>query len=187
LKLALALLALIALPAFAADISVSWVNPTRDVDNVLLPATGPQSLASTRVQYGSCSGTAFGTAAGQVIVPAPATTTTISGLPSGSTYCVRAFSRNVAGDESAASNVVSRVIPTVPPQPPVLSSTVNIVWEQRRLWIFSYLAQVGTAPIGSACEANETRWRGQTYNGIDVDLVKLSTKVDPRNLYTRCA
>jgi len=146
-------MALIALPAIAADISVSWSNPTRDVDNVLLPATGPQSLASTRVQYGSCSGALFGAVIGQAVVPAPATTTIITGLPSGSTYCVRAFSRNVAGDESAASNVVSRVIPTSPPQPPVLSSTVNIVWELSYPGGREKLMAVGDAPIGSPCGA----------------------------------
>jgi hypothetical protein len=146
-------LGLFASAAYAADATITWTMPTQNTDNSAIPASGSGSIASTRVEWGTCSGTSFGTKAGERIVNAPATTTTITGLTSGSTFCFRAFVRNTAGAESAASNVVSRVMPSPTPKPPVLSSTVSVVWSYKRAGPHETLEVVGSAPIGTECGA----------------------------------
>jgi hypothetical protein len=147
-------LGLFAGAAYAADATITWTMPTQNTDNSAIPASGSGSIASTRVEWGSCTSTGgFGTKAGERIVNAPATTTTITGLASGSTFCFRAFVRNTAGAESAASNVVSRVMPSPTPKPPVLSSTVSVVWSYKRTGRGESLEVVGSAPIGTECGA----------------------------------
>lgn len=109
--------------AHAADAALSWSLATQNTDGSAIPASGAGSLTATRVEWGSCSGTAFGTKAGEVTVPTPATTTTVTGLGV-ATYCFRAFSRNTYGVESAASLVVSKTVPAPTPNPPVLAVPV---------------------------------------------------------------
>ena len=104
-------------PLLAANVTVSWTHPTQFTDGSALALN---QIASTRVEYGSCAGTAFGTVAGQVTVPAPATTTTISGFAPG-THCFRAYTRTTvaAGNqESGPSGMATKVIPFPPPNPP---------------------------------------------------------------------
>jgi hypothetical protein len=154
MKIVLLLLVLLgAQVAFAADAALSWSNPTTNVDGSSIPATGPGSIASTRLEWGTCSGTSFGTLQGSQSVPAPATTATITGLASGVTYCFRAFSINTFAEISLASNVVSRSMPNPVPRPPTLSSTVSVVWSHKRMGWGETLEIVGTAPLGTPCGA----------------------------------
>lgn len=103
--------------AAAATLSTSWTNPTQNTDSSAIPATGPGSIASTRVEYGSCSGTAFGTKSGEVTVQGAATTASIPNLGPG-TWCARAYTTNTYGSESGPSNVASKVIAAPTPNPP---------------------------------------------------------------------
>jgi hypothetical protein len=149
---ALLLLALLPLSALAAGVTVSWTHPTQNTDGTALALA---NIASTRVEYGSCSGTAFGTKAGEAVVPAPATTTTFDLAPG--TYCFRAYSKTVAALgalESGPSGVASKVVPYSPPNPPVIT-VVNIT-------AYEYIGPkgrnparlgkvVGTVPLGTAC------------------------------------
>jgi hypothetical protein len=125
MSLALLLLGLFALltRAEAADLNVSWTNPVTNVDGSAIPATGPGSLTGTRVEHGTCSGAAFGVKEGERVAPAGVTSLTILNVAPGTT-CVRAFARNTYGNESAASSVQSKVIPTPVPNPPVLAVPV---------------------------------------------------------------
>jgi hypothetical protein len=113
----------------AGSLTVSWTLPTQNTDNSAIPLTGTTALASTRVEWGTCSGTAFGTKAGETLVNVPATTTTVPNLTDGQTYCFRAFSRNVAGAESTASLVVSKAVPVPTPKPPVIVTVATVVYE----------------------------------------------------------
>lgn len=85
LALALAFVALTAsaqtLPRDSAR--VSWVLPTLNVDGSTIPATGPGSLRDVRVRRGTCVGTAFGTQAEVVTLPATALEYTFNLLPDG--------------------------------------------------------------------------------------------------------
>lgn len=166
--------------AHAADATVSWTNPTQNTDNSAIPATGPGSLTGTRVEYGTCAGTAFGTKAGEVIVTAPATSATITGLSDAATYCFRAFSRNTFNAESAASNVVSKVMPTPTPKPPVLSSTVTVAWDLKNGMPYRV---VGTLPLGTACGSKV--WR--SYYEVPRASVTLSRQPRSTRLVTKCA
>lgn len=100
---------LLAAPSFPATISVSWAHPTRNVDGSRIPPSGDGSIASTRVEWGTCLGqNGFGAVLGDKVVSGTDTTTRILDLQSEATYCIRAYSRNNNGEESAASKVVAR-------------------------------------------------------------------------------
>ena len=42
----------------AADVRVSWTQPVQNADGSAIPVSGAGSLASNRVEWGSCVGTA---------------------------------------------------------------------------------------------------------------------------------
>jgi hypothetical protein len=134
--LTLALLALF-LPAaaMAGTANVSWTNPTQFEDGTAL---APADIASTTVEYGSCTGTAFGTKAGQQVATGSASTLVISNLAP-ATYCFRAATTVVAakgGGTSTFSNVASKVVPFSNPKPPTLLDVI-IAWLRR---VFGHFA-----------------------------------------------
>ena len=96
--------------AVAGSAVISWNNPTANTDGSTIPSTGPGSLVSTRVEWGSCSGSAFGTSQGNILVNQPSTSAEISDLAPG-LYCFRAFAKNTFGSESLASNIASKEVP----------------------------------------------------------------------------
>lgn len=106
-------------------VKVTWVNPTQYTDNSALPAA---ELTATRVAWGSCNGSAFGTKIGEHKLGA-VTTDTITGLAAGK-YCFMVFATATksgqAPTESDGTNVVSVTLalgPTPTPKPP---STVSV-------------------------------------------------------------
>jgi hypothetical protein len=108
-------------PAAAATITVTWSNPLTNTDGSTILDTGPESLNTWRIEYGTCVAGAFGVKAGEFVRTravggAPLTTAT-NNVPPGLT-CVRAFVANVSGVESDASNVSSRTVPASKPNPP---------------------------------------------------------------------
>lgn len=113
-RLALALL-LVASPAFAAKVPVSWTNPTTNTDGSALT-----NLASVTVQWGSCSGGAFGTLQSAVTVKTstPGAKMSAFAYPVGlALVCVRAFATNSAGASSAYSSVATWTPPAALGQP----------------------------------------------------------------------
>lgn len=106
---------LVSLAAFAA--TVNWTAPTANTDGSAIPATGPGSIASYRIEYGTCNGTAFGTKAGEIVVNAPALTGNTPPTAPG-TWCYRMYAVNTFGVESDPTNVVSKVIAPPKPNPP---------------------------------------------------------------------
>jgi hypothetical protein len=184
MRLIAILLLLVAPAAFAADATITWQHPTRNVDGSTIPTTGAGSVASTRLQYGSCSGTAFGTLLGELAVPGPATTAAVTALAAGTTVCFRAYSRNTYGEESGASNVVLRTIPAPVPLPPVLSSTVTVAWEYKRGWFGSRLEYAGTIPLGTPCGPKAYTIGTVRYNEVNWRAVDSAAKV--RNTITIC-
>ena len=151
----LLLLALLPLTALAASVTVTWTHPTQNTDGTALALA---NIASTRVEHGTCSGTAFGTKAGEAVVPAPATTTTFDLGPG--THCFRAYTKTVAavgGLESSPSGVASKVVPFPPPNPPVIT-VVNIVAyevQTHPMWGNRLGRNVGTVPLGTECVPGE--------------------------------
>jgi len=62
--------------AHAGTATVSWTHPTTYTDGSALALT---DISQTRIEYGTCAGTAFGTKAGEQIATGTATTVTIRG------------------------------------------------------------------------------------------------------------
>ena len=177
-------LCLSASPANAGDAALTWTLATANTDGSAIPASGPTSLASTRVEWGTCSGSNFGTAIGQQTVATPATTYTITGLAAG-VWCFRAYSRTVAGLESAPTNAVTKTILQAPPQPPGnLTVAALVVYQFIGTDDAVALLPVGTVPAGTACDPL------QSVNGryaVPRAAVTWYGNVKPRVVFAQCA
>lgn len=140
--------------AFAGSATATWTHPTQYTDNTALAVA---DIQQTRLEYGSCVGTAFGVKAGEVIVTGSGTSATVQNLTAGA-YCFRAYTK-AKGVESAASAVASKVVPQTAPQPPVLVTVETVAYsitvDYPNLAIVKNLA-VGKVAIGVACTAAET-------------------------------
>lgn len=154
-SLRILLLTLLSAAAVAGSLTVSWTPPTQNTDGSAIPATGTGALASTRVEWGTCSFGSFSTKLGETVVSMPSTSTTVLNLTDGQLYCFRAYARNTSGVESAASAVASKTVPVpVPPtpQPPTLVTIATVAYEVApngtRLG-----KSVGSVPLGTACGA----------------------------------
>lgn len=152
-----ALLIIGATRAFAADVAVTWTQPATNTDGSAIPATGPGSIASNRVEWGTCTGTApnytFGTAAGSQTIPA-ATSYLVTGLAP-ATYCFRVTALNTYGSESAVSNVAQRAVAAPIPNPPIVTQAVIAGMQQTPVYSVtasgSLSTLMGFADVGVAC------------------------------------
>lgn len=156
--IAILLLVGLAVRAESATVSVTWVNPTTNTDESAIPSSGDGSIASARVEYGTCTSTGtFGTKVGEVIrargTNLPATSATLN-LPVG-VSCVQVKVSNTYGKESDASNVISRTVDAPTPKPPVLATVApqaySVVPDYKR-FAFTQGKQIGTVRIGAACD-----------------------------------
>ena len=183
-SLAVFALCVSASPARAGDAALTWTLATANTDGTAIPASGPTSLAATRVEWGTCSGSNFGTASGQQTVATPATTYTITGLAAG-VWCFRAYSRTVAGLESAPTNAVTKTILQAPPQPPGnLTVAALTVYQFIGTTDAITLLAVGTVPAGTACDP------AQSVNGryaVPRAAVTWYGSVRPRVVFAQCS
>ena len=161
--------------ADAADAELTWTYPATNVDGTAIPATGAGSVASTLIEWGTCSGTAFGTKAGGATVPAPAKTYTVTGLAVG-THCFRAAVTNSYGTQSDWTGAVQKVIAPPKPNPPVIV-TVNLVayevrWHPGRGTVLG--APIGTVARGVTCGDSVITTRGpREYREVPIDVVNM--------------
>lgn len=100
------------------DALISWENATESEDGAPLPATGPDSLATTRIIRSECN--ADGTAGANlqtlnVPVPGGPLSVLFEALPDGTVQCFRARHITAAGIFSDFSATVSKAI--TPPAP----------------------------------------------------------------------
>lgn len=103
---------------FAADVNVSWVYPTTYTTGAPMPIEEAKEIA---IQYGTCTTATvptFGTLTKEVIVPAPATTTKLTGVVAG-TYCWRLKLTDTLLRVSAWTTVISKVIVETKPKAPI--------------------------------------------------------------------
>ncbi len=149
----LVLLAFLSAPAFAADVRVSWTQPVANTDGSAIPVSGAGSISTNTVEWGSCVGTAFGTAAGSQSIP-PATTYLVTGLAPG-TFCFRVTATNTYGATSAVSNVAQRVVPPPTPLPPVVTTAVIAGMLQTPVYSVTSAGKLSTlmgfADVGKGC------------------------------------
>lgn len=178
--------------ANAASLNVSWSNPSSNVDGSAIPASGPGSLTGTRVEYGSCNGSAFGVASGQQIVLAPASNASFPNIGPGS-YCVRAFAQNTFGSESAASNVASKIVPAPVPNPPVLVVATVAGVDQPAVFLLTASntrssTVAGFADVGTECLGPELfRYRTVGYRRVDPANVHWWKTTPTQNAAAPCA
>lgn len=162
--------------ARAGDAQVSWVHPTQFEDGTAL-AVG--QIERTRIEWGTCAGSAFGVRAGDVSIPAPATSTTITGLAPG-TWCFRAYTKALpafGGLESVPTAAVSKTIPFPAPKPPVLTVTIPLAYEINAHPVDGVRLgrAVGMVPLGTVCGDAEILTAGRaSYHEVPLDAVTLT-------------
>jgi hypothetical protein len=168
--------------AFAGTVTVSVTNPTTNTDGSAIPASGAGSIVSDRVEYGSCAGPAFGTKAGEVTITAPATSATLTQPPG--TYCYRAFAKNTYGNESAASVVMTKVVPAPTPSPPTIV-TIDVTALRILMPLNQFAFQrVGTVPLKTVCSSTQ---KINGYNVVDRAKVKWDGLIQPSVVVAKCA
>lgn len=136
--------------ARAADLAVSWTYPATNTDGSAIPASGAGSISGFVLEWGTCSGNAFGTKIGGAAPTSPATSYTVTGLQPG-TYCVRIAAVNSYAVVSAFSNVATKTITAPTPNPPVLTIATT-AYELRSYSNGTFrMVNVGSVPLNAAC------------------------------------
>ena len=186
MRTAVLVLSLMFAESAIGGVVVTWSNPTANTDGSSIPASGAGSLTSTRVEYGTCSGSSFGTKSGEVPVPAPATSVDLGTLAPG-TWCFRAFAKNTYGNESAASNVAAKTINSPVPNPPTILTIATMVHDvtgNRQIGKY-----VGSVPIGTACVGSPIRTTrdGTTWYEVPLDVVTLTKMPRSAIVVAKCA
>lgn len=142
--------------ARAGTITWTWTNPAQYEDG---SALSPADISQTRIEFGSCSGTAFGTKQGEVVNAGNGTTASKASLIPG-IYCSRAFT-TAKGQESLASNVMVNTIAQPNPKPPVLSAISSLAMTVKKTshgW--DLVDNVGIVRLGSECNAEQSFGNG---------------------------
>lgn len=176
--------------ASAADASLTWINPTTRTDGSALVTA---DLRGTRIEYGSCSGAAFGTKAGEIVASAGATAATIPGLANGVPHCFRAYARATDGTpsgfvESVATNVVSKTFTLAPPNSPggfalAGGTAFTLIRSQDRL----VMLPVGTMTGDTACSPDYAVFvSGVMYSAVPTTAITYSGSVRPVVTFARC-
>lgn len=116
----IAAMVLVGTVAMAATLNASWENATKNTDGSDIPASGPGSLVSTTVVWGTCSADKKGvtTTLGQVVTPYPGTTPATKPNVAPGEYCAYAFHSNTYGEVSAPTDVLSVTKPNPVPGKP---------------------------------------------------------------------
>jgi hypothetical protein len=178
---------------------LSWTAPTQNTDNSPISAVAPGALAGFEVFHATTSA-AVPTATPILINDKAATTYTLTGLPVGPRYYrIKAF--NTEGIRSDLSAEVSNtiVLPSatanasvtvnVKPKPPVLSSTITVVYEIAPHPIdgIRLAREVGTIPRGTECVNNPIDTDRGEYYEVALDKVTLSKMPKSAIVVTKCA
>jgi len=157
-------------------VTISWDHPTFFTDGAPLSL---EQIQSTRVEWGTCLGEAFGVAITESMAMSPQSNTTISSLAG--EFCFRAFTQatpEAGGRESAASLVGKHEIFGGPV--PILRTWRKFIYDRTSSGAIGRI--VGTAPVGTPCIGPLIRkWlNGTTFYEVPKSAVAL-TKV-PRSL-----
>jgi len=192
MSLAFLLILFFSWQAFAYDATVSWTNPTTNTDATVIPATGPGSLVSTRIEWGTCgAGGTFGVKASEVVVNQPAVSVVVPGFAPAQIVCWRAYVKNTFLAESAASLVVAKVFPSPVPNPPTLTSTITVAYDLRMNSNNEILLGrvIGTMPLGTACTNTQVdiKWRAPVFYKIRRANVNITRTPRSSIIVTKCA
>lgn len=172
--------------AKAADATLTWTHPTQRVDNTPIALS---EIKETQIDWGLCTtGNVFpATPVGTKSVPAPATTTVVTGLAYG-TWCFRARTVDTLNEASANSGTVWKQW-LAPPKPPVLSPTITVAYEfNMNGWGEIKLGKaIGTIKEGATCVDNPIQTNKGEYYEIDLANVELYGKQPKSSMVlTKC-
>lgn len=175
------LMGMAALPAMAANLDLTWTYPAKNVDGSDIPAAGAGSIASSKVEWGTCAGTAFGTKAGEATVPAPTKTYSVPNLAPG-THCARVLVTNTYGVSSDFTAAVSRTVDAPKPLPPVIT-TATVV----RLYLRDNPSLVaGTVALGVECgDQAKGKWYAVDRANVKLNFIGRIARDVP--LVAKCA
>jgi hypothetical protein len=169
--------------ARAADVTLNWQNATQNEDGSTIPATGDNALDTTTIEYAACIGGQLSAPRTQAIVPATEQTTILSIITPGD-WCFVAFHTNVAGNDSAESNIaIKTIIPATPNPPGLLTVTDLVVFTVAKTTDRFLLVAVGTVPSGTTCDPD------QSVNGhyaVPINQVTWSGTVRPVVVVAKC-
>lgn len=166
--------------ALAATATITWTHPTQRENGVSLALS---EIKQTNIDYGICVGSALPATPQTVVVPAPATTTTITGLGYG-TWCFAGQTVDTGLLESVNSTVAQKVI-LAPPKPPVLGTIAITAYELNYTGSGVRLGRnVGTVPLGTECAPGQLVKGG--YYEIPLDKVELSRMPKSAVVVARC-
>lgn len=186
----LLLLALIGLivtrTVYAADATLNWTHPTQRVDNT--PITLAE-IRETQIDWAKCAtGNTFpASPLGTKAVPAPATSTVVTGLDYG-TWCFRARSVDTAGEMSLNSGTVWKQY-LAPPKPPVLSAVITVAYEIKSHPLEGQVLgrAVGTVALGTECGTEPIVYGGNgVYYEVALDKVTLTKMPKSAVVVTKC-
>lgn len=182
------LLLLLSLSATAATVQLTWTPSTTNVDGSSIPATGSGSLTHYTLQYGSCGGTApnyvFGTAAGQVNIPAPSATYTTADIFGPGLHCFRLSATNTFGQVSAYTNAASKnITPPIPNPPSALTVTVTTAYYLIQQINRLAFIPVGTVPASTPCDTTQS---ANGYYAVDRAAVTWYGSTKPQIVFAQC-
>lgn len=167
---------------WAADATLTWTHPTQRVDGTSLPLA---SIKETQIDWAPCAtGNTFPTTAtGTKAVPAPATTTTVTGLVYG-TWCFRARTVDVGNLVSDNTGTVWKQY-LAPPNPPVLTVVNIVAYEVLQNPNGIRLGRnVGTVKLGTQCVAGEVL---PGFYEVTLDQVTLTKMPKSAIVVAQCA
>lgn len=173
--------------AAAGNADLTFTYATKNTDGTSIPATGPGSITTSTIEYGTCTGTGgFNVKQGQIAVVPPATMATVN-MVVVQQYCFRATHTNTFGVTSDFSNVAVKNNPAPKPLPPGTLTVDNalIAYDFQEGDNLAQLIPVGTMKAGAACNGEKEVLGAFLVKVEDVDSWYGSVR--PRTVYASCS
>jgi len=164
--------------------TVTWSAPTTNTDGSTISTAGTDAIASYKVQWGTCSGGAFGVIAGEKTLPATPLTAMLTGIAAGPT-CFQMFAINSSGVSSDPSNVAQKTILPLKPSPPSLVAVqLSVVYQVLGVKDRFALVPVGTVPGDTQCDTTQSV---NGYYAVPRDAVVWYGSVKPQLVVAQCS
>lgn len=169
------ILLLFCLPAFAGEVTVTWVAPTENTDGT--PLT---DLAGYWIYYGNSAGIY----PNRVEVPDPAALSHTLELPAGTYYFV-ATAYNDSNVESAFSNEAIKTVTSVPNPPTGLTADVDqVAYAISQSPDRIVLYPVGVLEQTTECDSFQSV---NGYNLVPRNSVRFAAGVSARTVFAQCS
>ncbi len=168
--------------ASAATANISWVPPVARTDGSIL---GPNDITGYRIEWGTASGSAFGTRINGADTVGTAASAQVTGL-NATTYAFRVATLPCSG--CPWSNVAIKLFTPADPNPPTLVTVSQIAFELRRNWYGRvYARAIGTVELGTFCGSKQRTVKGRVYTNLSNAEVDLYRRYHGGTVYGECA